>query len=235
MSNIALLTAAGIGSRTHQYIPKQFLSIQDKPIIIYTLEKFQNNPNIDKIVVICLDGWQSCLQCYAKQFNITKLESICIGGNTGFESILNGLAEIKKFGNDDDIVLIHDGNRPGVDNDIINNCISTTKEKGSAITYIPTNEVVFNIESTTPELLNRDTLYRTQTPHGAPLKYMCNLYEKAVSQQKTNSVAFCSLLHDFNEPINFVLGNEKNFKITYAEDIDLFKGLLLLGAKNDVL
>lgn len=235
MSNIVLLTAAGTGSRTKQYVPKQFLSIKDKPIIIYTLEKFQSNPNIDKIVVTCLDGWTSCLQCYAEQFNITKLVSICTGGQSGFESIQNGLKEIKKFASDDDIILIHDGNRPGVDHNIINNCIDTVREKGSAITYIPTNEVIFNVEHLPPELLNRDFIYRTQTPHGAHFQYMVDIYEKAIKHNKSNSVAFCSLLYEFKEPLNFVRGNEKNFKITYAEDIDLFKGLLLLGEKNDLL
>ena len=177
MANIALLTAAGIGARTHQYIPKQFLSIQDKPIIIYTMEKFQNHPEIDKIVVVCLQGWEDYLKCYAKQFNISKLVCIAKGGESGFDSIQSGLSEIGKFANENDIVLIHDGNRPGVNNKTISDCIDLSKIKGSAITCIPTNEVVFDIKTETPTLLNRDNIIRTQTPHGAKFGYMQSVYK----------------------------------------------------------
>lgn len=236
MSNIVLITAAGIGSRTQQFIPKQFLSINDKPLIIYTLEKFEKHPEIDQIVITCLQGWDNFIECYAKQFNITKLSKIILGGNTGFDSIQNGLETIKTFANADDIVLIHDGNRPGVSNETISDCISVAKEEGSAITYIPVNEVVFNVNKNTPELLNRDDIIRTQTPHAASFGYMFEIYQKAKKQNITNSVAFCSLLSELGEELHFVKGSEKNFKITYKEDIDLFKGLILVGEseKNEL-
>ena len=229
MANIALLTAAGIGARTHQYIPKQFLSIQDKPIIIYTMEKFQNHPDIDKIVVVCLQGWEDYLNCYAKQFNITKLVCIAKGGESGFDSIQSGLNEIKRFANDEDIVLIHDGNRPGVNNRTITDCIELSKSEGSAITCIPTNEVVFDIKSPTPTLINRDNIIRTQTPHGAKFGYMMSVYQEAKEKNITSSVAFCSLLSELGKKLHFVEGSEKNFKITYKDDIDLFKGLISVG------
>lgn len=238
MSNIVLLTAAGIGSRTHQFIPKQFLSVKDKPIILYTMEKFQNHPEIDKIAIVCLKGWEDYVNCYAKQFNITKLKYIVAGGNSGYESIQNGLNAIKKEASDDDIVLIHDGNRPGVSNETISDCISVSKEKGSAITCIPTNEVVYNTEHTTPQILNRDYIIRTQTPHGAQLKYMLEIYDRAKKENIPSIVvAFCSLLSEFKQEINFVKGSEKNFKITYKDDIDLFKGLVELGEfdNHDIL
>ncbi len=230
MANIVLLTAAGTGSRTHQYIPKQFISIKDKPIIIYTLEKFQKHPEIDKIVVTCLEGWENCLGSYAKQFGITKLEKIVLGGKTGFESIKNGINAIEKIAKADDIILIHDGNRPGIDKDIISDCIFTAKSKGNAITAIPTTEVVFEKENASNiKLLNRDNLLRTQTPHAAPFEKVKNLYNKAQNDNLISSVAFCSLLHAYNEEINFVNGSEKNFKITVKDDIELFKGLIETG------
>lgn len=234
MSNIVLLTAAGTGSRTKQFIPKQFLSIKDKPIILYTMERFQNHPDIDKIVVVCLKGWEDYVKCHAKQYNMSKLTEVVRGGETGYESIINGLSAIKKDGKENDIILIHDGNRPGVSAQTISDCIKVSKEKGSAITYIPTNEVVYNTSSETPKLLNRDNIIRTQTPHGANLKYMLEIYDRAQKENVPSSVvAFCSLLSAFNQKINFVMGSEKNFKITYKEDIDLFRGLVETNAIDD--
>ena len=232
MANIVIITAGGVGSRTQQCVPKQFISVADKPIVIYTLEKFQNNPNIDKIVLACLDGWESYIEAYAKQFNISKLEYIVPGGESGYHSITNALNEIKKHYKDDDIILIHDGNRPGINNQIINDCISTIKDKGNATTYIPTTEVVYNIKNDPPKLLNRDELIRVQTPIGAGLKFMSDVYEEAKEKNLTESLGFCSLLTNLNKEIYFVRGNEKNFKITFKEDIDLFKGLIFLENSN---
>ena len=96
MKNIALIIAGGVGARTHQDIPKQFINVQDKPVILYTLEAFQQHPNIDAIEVVCLDGWHDILRAYAKQFGITKLENIVSGGETGQDSIRNGLYDIAK-------------------------------------------------------------------------------------------------------------------------------------------
>ena len=114
MSNIAILTAGGIGSRTHQDIPKQFIHVNNKPIIVYTLEAFQNHPNIDEICVAILEGWDQILWAYAKQFNITKLKYVVTGGETGQESIFNGLKAIRSNHVDSDVVIVHDGNRPMV-------------------------------------------------------------------------------------------------------------------------
>ena len=122
--NIALITAGGNGTRMHQDIPKQFLNVNNKPIIVYTMEAFQNHPDIDAIEVVCLDGWHQILEAYAKQFNITKLVGIVSGGKNGQESIKNGLNEINKKYSKDDIVIVHDGNRPLVSEEIISDSIA---------------------------------------------------------------------------------------------------------------
>ena len=166
--NIAILTAGGIGSRTHQDLPKQFITVDNKPIIIYTLEAFQQHPNIDEIYVACLEGWNLVLEAYAKQFNITKLKKIVIGGTTGQGSIYNALKAIREDHTEDDIVvLIHDGNRPMVSQDIITDNIVKQSIYGSAVTVIPTAEVVFVSKDgeSSNEALNREELWRTQTPH----------------------------------------------------------------------
>ena len=143
--NIAILTAGGVGTRTYQDLPKQFINVDNKPIIIYTLEAFQQHPNIDEIYVACLEGWNMVLDAYAKQFNITKLKRIVTGGATGQESIYNAMQAVSEAHSDtsDIVVLIHDGNRPMVSQDVITDNIVKQQIYGSAVTVIPTIEVVF--------------------------------------------------------------------------------------------
>ncbi len=228
MANFVLLTAAGIGSRTNQSIPKQFIHVNDRPLIIYTMENFQNHNEIDSIVVVCLKGWENCLKAYAEQFKITKLKSIVLGGSTGYESIKNGLNEISTFAHKDDIILIHDGNRPLTNHKTISDCIYTAQTKGNAITVIPTVEVVFDISNEKDKLLNRDHLVRVQTPHAAKFSHILETYDRAEKENKLDKLGFCSLLNEFDEKLNFVYGTERNFKITYEDDIEIFKGLINL-------
>ena len=108
---VALLTAAGTGSRMGQDIPKQFMYVEEKPIIIHTMDAFQHHPSIDAMMVVTLPAWREVLKAYASQFNISKLKWIVDGGETGQESIHNGLKELSKHLSDDDTVMIHDGNR----------------------------------------------------------------------------------------------------------------------------
>ena len=136
--NIALLTAAGSGTRMHQDIPKQFIHVDNKPVIVYTMEAFQNHPSIDAIIVVTLESWSAVLWAYAKQFNITKLRWVVPGGETGQESIKNGLETIKKeLPNEDVVVMVHDGNRPLVTSEVISDSLATYARYGSAVAVIP--------------------------------------------------------------------------------------------------
>ena len=133
--NIALLTAAGSGTRMGQDIPKQFMNIDDCPVIIYTMKVFQNHPQIDAIAVVCLQGWETVLKAYANQYEITKLKWIFPGGDSNFQSTRNGLLGLRENGvKDEDIVVIHDGVRPLVSEGIISNNIKTCVEYGYAVT-----------------------------------------------------------------------------------------------------
>lgn len=235
MSTIAILTAGGTGARTHQDLPKQFITVENKPIIIYTLEAFQQHPSIDEIYISCLDGWNAVLEAYAKQFNITKLKRIVVGGATGQESIYNGLKAIKEDHKltDQIVVVIHDGNRPMVSQDIITDNLVKQKKFGSAVTVIPTTEVVFvsndGVES--DAALNRDELWRTQTPHSYNFDELWAIHNKAISDGVDNMAASCSLMQKYGYTTFFSKGSEKNIKITTVEDIEIFKALL--NAKND--
>lgn len=146
MSNLALLIAGGSGARMHQNIPKQFLTVNERPVIVYTLEAFQKHADIDAIAVVCIEGWEQVLWAYANQFNITKLKYVIQGGKNGQDSIRNGVYELEKHYKADDIVLIHDAIRPMVSEEIISDCIVKAKQYGCAIATIPCAEAMMQTE-----------------------------------------------------------------------------------------
>ncbi|MCR5228519.1 MAG: 2-C-methyl-D-erythritol 4-phosphate cytidylyltransferase [Solobacterium sp.] len=226
--NIALITAAGMGTRTGQQVPKQFLNVYDKPIIIYTMECFQNHPEIDAIYIACLEGWFGFIDLYAKQFNITKLKRIVNGGATGQESIENVLDVIAQECSPDDIVLVHDGSRPYLPAKVITDNIECCRQHGNGVTAIDTKEAMLltydKIKS--KESIDREILYRTQTPHSMYLKDMLALHEEAKAKGITGSVATCTLLIECGYTVWFNRGSDFNFKITSKEDLMLFKALL---------
>lgn len=225
---IALLTAGGSGNRMHQDIPKQFITVNERPIIVYTLEAFEKHPEIDSIAVVCLEGWEQVLRAYAKQFNITKLKHIIPGGTNGQDSIRNGVYELEKHFAKDDIVLIHDSIRPMVSAEIISDNIRVVTECGNATTVIPCAEAMLQTEDGICSVGSypRDRLKRTQTPQGFRLGHICDLHRRALEAGITNSVASCTLMIEMGEQVHFSVGSEKNIKLTTVEDIDIFKALL---------
>lgn len=229
MSNVAILTAGGTGTRTHQDIPKQFLHVNNKPIIIYTLEAFQNHPSVDEICVVILEGWEQVLEAYAKQFGITKLKYITCGGATGQESIFNGLNAIRDSHKDNDVVIIHDGNRPMIEAQVITDNLVKQKQYGSAVTGIPCTEVVFVSQDaiSSGKSIPRENLIRTQTPHSYYLGDLWNAHIVAKERGITNTAASCSLMEELGNVSYFSKGSEKNLKITTVDDIEIFKALLL--------
>ena len=229
MKTVALIIAGGTGARMHQDIPKQFLTVNEKPVIVYTLEAFQNHPEIDSIAVVCVDGWEQMLLAYAKQFNITKLEHVVKGGDNGQSSIRNGVYELEKFFDKDDIVLIHDAIRPMVSAEIISDCIMKTKQYGNAITAIPCAEAMLTTDDgvVSEESYSREKLKRTQTPQGFKIGEICDLHRKALEKGITASVASCTLMIEMGKKVYFSQGSEKNIKLTTVDDIDIFKALLM--------
>lgn len=227
--NIGLIIAGGSGQRMHQDIPKQFITVNEKPVIVYTLEAFQEHAEIDSIAVVCIDGWEPVLRAYAKQFNITKLNYVIPGGENGQGSIRNGVYELAKHFKEDDIVLIHDAIRPMVSAEIISDCIVKTKKYGCAIATIPCAEAMMETEDGIISVGSypRDRLKRTQTPQGFPLGKICDLHKRALEKGITNSVASCTLMIEMGEQVHFSAGSEKNIKLTTVDDIDIFKALLL--------
>lgn len=228
--NIALLTAGGTGNRMGQDIPKQFMNIDDIPVIVYTMQAFQQHQHIDALCVVCLSGWEVVLQAYANQFNITKLRWIFPGGKSNQESIRNGLHGLREAGcADDDIILVHDGVRPLVTERIITENIEKCRKYGYAVTGLICKEAIMrkdgdcvcNID--TP----RERLVRTQTPHTYRLGTLIEAHRKAEAEGIENTVASCTLMSSIGvQDQHLVMGSEKNgLKLTQTEDVELFKAL----------
>lgn len=231
MSNIALITAGGYGNRMGQDIPKQFMTIDNKPVIIYTLQAFQYHPEIDAIAVVCLQGWDVILQAYANQYNITKLKWIFEGGDTNQASIYNGIVGLKESGcSDDDIILVHDGVRPLVSEKIISENISTCKEFGYAVTGLVCKEAIMERKGDLVHGIEipRERLIRTQTPHTYRLSSLLDAHTKAEQAGIKNTVASCTLMSLVGVNCqHLVEGSEKNgLKLTRPQDVELFKALI---------
>ena len=226
---VALLTAAGTGSRMGQDIPKQFMHVDNKPLIIHTMEAFQNHPSIDAILVVTLPSWIDVLKAYAHQFNITKLKWVVPGGASGQESIHNGLMCLEANINPDDVVMIHDGNRCMVSTEIISDSLATFKDHGSAVAAIPCVEAVFRSKDdgySSTESIPREQLYRTQTPHTYTLKKLLWAHEEAQKKGITNTAASCTLMQALGETVYFSKGSETNLKITTVDDLFIYEALL---------
>ena len=228
MANIGLIIAGGSGNRMHQDIPKQFITVNERPVIVYTLEAFEHHPEIDAIAVVCIEGWEQVLWAYARQFNVTKLQYVVCGGRNGQDSIRNGLFELEKHFAPDDIVLVHDAIRPMVSAEIISDNIRVAREFGNAIAVIPCAEAMLQTEDGAVSIGSypRDRLKRTQTPQAFRLGEICDLHRRALAAGITNSIASCTLKIEMGEQVYFSAGSEKNIKLTTVEDIDIFKALL---------
>lgn len=231
--NIALIIAGGIGDRMGQDIPKQFINVYDKPIIVYTMEAFQNHPEVDSIEIVCLKGWHEVVYAYARQFGITKLENVVDGGDFGQDSIRNGLQDIFKRHSGDDIVMIHDATRPMLSQEIITDNIRVCKRYGNAITVVPCTAAMLKTYDSVSsiEQVPRDNLKTTQTPQSFFLKDILDAHFEALEKGITKSVASCTMYIELGRKLYMSKGSEKNLKLTTPEDIEIFKALL--NAKKD--
>lgn len=228
--NIALIIAGGSGQRMNQDIPKQFINVYDKPILIYTLEGFQRHPEIDAIEVVCLDGWHDILWAYAKQFNIKKLKWIVSGGNSGQESIRNGVFALEGKCSPDDVVVIHDGIRPLIDDTVISDVIIKCQQYGNAVTSMPYNEQIFKLknEYSTVEYIPRETLRRVATPQAYKFEKLDWAYHEAFEKEIGifGSAYANTMMVDLGETLYFAAGSDRNIKLTTKEDLEIFKACL---------
>lgn len=225
---IALIFAGGVGSRMkNSSIPKQFLIVKDKPIIIYTLEKFQNNPNISHIIVVCVKTYVSLMKEYINKYNMTKVINVITGGINSQQSIYKGLQYLHERFKQNEIILIHDGVRPIIDDSLINQNIDTVIKCGNSISAVPAIETICisssnnNIDS----IINRDKAILARAPQSF---YLGDIYFLANKAQKMNlSFIDCaSLVKHFNIQLHYVLCEQSNIKITTPIDFYMFKSLI---------
>ena len=228
--NIAVIIAGGSGHRMGQDIPKQFINVYDKPVIVYTLESFQRHPLVDAIEVVCIDGWHDILWAYAKQFNIDKLKWIVSGGGSAQESIRNGVDNLKDICQASDNVIIHDGIRPLVDDEVLNDVIEKCNQYGNGVTSLPYNEQIFVIddEISTTKYIPRETLRRVSTPQAYKYDKLAWAYEKAFREEIGiyGSSYTNTMMVELGERLYFAKGSDKNIKLTTKDDLEIFKGYL---------
>ena len=215
-----------------QDIPKQFINVYDKPVLIYTLESFQRHPMIDAIEVVCIDGWENVVWAYAKQFSIDKLKWITKGGNTGQESIRNGVYNLEDKCSADDIIIIHDGIRPLVEPSVLTDVINKAQKYGNAVTSMPYNEQIFVVckddETTTTEFIPRETLRRVSTPQAYRFDLLDEKYKEAFEKEIGiyGSHYTNTMMVELGVTLHFAAGSDKNIKLTTKDDLEMFKGYL---------
>lgn len=229
--NIAAIFAGGVGSRMRtQGVPKQFLKVFDKPILIHTLEKFQENPHIDAIVLASLPDYIDYTWGQAQRYGITKLKKIVPGGVNGQGSIYNALQAAKEVAGDceDAVVLIHDGVRPIIDDELIDLNIQTVREKGNAITCVECKETVsvINENEEIQDTVERSTCRIARAPQSFFLKDILAVHEQALKDGYTEAIDSCSLMRRYGKTLHIAMGKSENIKITTPEDYYVFKAVL---------
>lgn len=235
MKTTAIIVAGGSGSRMKQDIPKQFLSVNDKPVLIYTMENFQRHPEVDAIGVVCIDGWHDVVRSYAAQFNLSKLTWIISGGNTVQESIRNGIKQLEQDAQDEDIVIVHDGVRPLVDESVLTDIIRVCREKGNAVPSLPYNEQIFKIAdddaATTTQYIARETIRRVSTPQAYRYRLIADAYRKAFREKIGigGSSYTNTMMVELGIRLYFARGSDRNIKLTTPDDFEIFKAYLSLG------
>jgi len=227
MKTVAIIIAGGVGSRVGSNIPKQFIPIDGKPILFYTLEGFQRHEMVDEIVLVCIDGWQDDVRKWAEEYGISKLVNIVKGGSSGQESIRNGVYSLEGRLNDDDIVIIHDGIRPLVDPTVLSDVIAKCRQYGNGVTSLPYNEQIFLIddEISTVKYIPRETLRRVSTPQAYRFGKLDSSYHIAFEKEIGiyGSSYTNTMMVELGERLYFAAGSDKNIKITTPDDVEWFR------------
>lgn len=229
--NIAVIFAGGVGSRMNsKSLPKQFLSIHGKPIIIHTLEKFENNKRIDAIVIACVESWIEYLQRLIENYGITKVKRIVPGGSTGQLSIYSGLCAADELPDSSEaVVLIHDGVRPFITSKLIDDNIDSVNEHGSAITSVAAKETVLMLGKNGNEIASipdRSATRLARAPQSFYLKDILGAHRKVMAEGLDNFIDSCSLMQYCGHNLYLVDGPMENIKITTPEDFYTMRALL---------
>ncbi|HGC7734878.1 TPA: 2-C-methyl-D-erythritol 4-phosphate cytidylyltransferase [Streptococcus agalactiae] len=228
MMNIGVIFAGGVGRRMNtKGKPKQFLEVHGKPIIVHTIDIFQNTEAIDAVVVVCVSDWLDYMNNLVERFNLTKVKAVVAGGETGQMSIFKGLEAAEQLATDDAVVLIHDGVRPLINEEVINANIQSVKETGSAVTSVRAKEtvVLVNDSSKISEVVDRTRSFIAKAPQSFYLSDILSVERDAISKGITDAIDSSTLMGMYNRELTIVEGSYENIKITTPDDFYMFKAL----------
>lgn len=235
--NIAVILAGGVGSRLGAGKPKQFVEILGKPVLVYTIEKFQKHPEIDAIEIVCLESHIDYLKELVETYQLSKVKWIAAGGADFQESVMNGVNYLKGKCEEEDILLIHYGVSPFVENDIISDAIKVCSKYGNCTSatpiYLLTGSNDDGVKST--KWVDRDTIMGLNAPQTFRYSYVYQLYQEAVERDLLKDVEphTTSLMYKMGRTIYFSKGNQTNIKITTKEDLALFEGYVLMKNRKN--
>ncbi|MCD0022501.1 2-C-methyl-D-erythritol 4-phosphate cytidylyltransferase, partial [Streptococcus agalactiae] len=221
MMNIGVIFAGGVGRRMNtKGKPKQFLEVHGKPIIVHTIDIFQNTEAIDAVVVVCVSDWLDYMNNLVERFNLTKVKAVVAGGETGQMSIFKGLEAAEQLATDDAVVLIHDGVRPLINEEVINANIQSVKETGSAVTSVRAKEtvVLVNDSSKISEVVDRTRSFIAKAPQSFYLSDILSIERDAISKGITDAIDSSTLMGMYNRELTIVEGPYENIKITTPDD-----------------
>lgn len=227
MKNVAIIFAGGIGQRmTNATKPKQFLEVNGKPILVYTLEKFQRHDMIDSIVLVCVEDWIDYAKTLIKRFELNKVVAVIPGGANGHQSRFIGLRKVKEL-HEEAIILLHDGVRPLIDYETIKNSIETAKEKGSAVVSTPATETVAMDNGKGGwTIVPRENCSAMRAPQSFYLSKILALYERTENEGLDDFIDSATIMQFYGEDITIINGPAENIKITTPLDYFMFKGIL---------
>lgn len=233
--NIALILAGGTDPTFQMSVPKQFVNVYNRPIIVYTLEKFQNHEDIDAIMVACLDGWQEMVRAYAKQFGISKLKWVISGGKDGQASAGNGITVLKEECRDDDVIIVHDAIRPLVSDCIITDSIRVCRQNGMGVAAMRTMDTIMHTDDGKigTSSISRYSVIRIQTPQAYRMDRLADIQQKAMEAGIIGQVDMNSVVSKLGEPVYFSKGSEFNMKINTVEDVEIFKALYKMQQEKE--
>ena len=224
--NIALILAGGMGSRMGQDIPKQFIHVDNCPIVVYTLLAMQRHPEIDRIQAVCIEGWEKVLSGYAEQFGITKLTGIAGAGETRYLSTRQGMESLGGVA-DEDVSVVHDSVRPLVTEESLSDVIAVCRKYGNSMSVLDCADSMYDCTGAahTSREVERSSLVRGQTPEAVSGKRMREMYA-ASDERDIRMDSISAMQVALGWEVHFARGSERNIKLTRTEDIELFKALL---------
>lgn len=228
--NIGLVFAGGTGQRMNTKTkPKQFLELNGKPIIIHTIDNFERHPQIDAVIVVCLEDWIPYMQEILNRYRIEKVNWVVPGGATGQQSIRKGLDTL--WSDDtvpkDAFVLIHDGVRPLINSELISRNIACAEQYGNAITVTPASETIIRVtpQDEVSDILDRSKCRMARAPQTFRLSDIMDAHRCAERDGEHNMIDSAMLMSHYGIPLHIVEGPVENIKITTPSDFYIFRAI----------